>query len=139
GSFVLHSLSMVSGYDHALGMEGPERVQLRGFTLAGLLAAMLCVRLAGCFGAVDKKTRLNRLLIVVWSVLFVLASWKHGFLRADAPHVWKFLSFATIVALLVGTGSLSSTSHFGFGVHPLGCSAAPDTLKGGHQTPRPWQ
>ena len=35
-----------------------------------------------------------------------------------------------------------SSSQFGFGVHPLGCSAAQDTLKGGHQTRRqlhlPW-
>src|SRR5437016_2808169 len=30
-----------------------------------------------------------------------------------------------------------TSSHFVFGVHPLGCSAAQDTLKGGRQTPRP--
>src|SRR5258708_3873147 len=39
-------------------------------------------------------------------------------------------------ALLNRTASfVNSSSHFVFGVHPLGCSPAQDTLKGGHQTP----
>jgi hypothetical protein len=102
GSFVTNGLSMVSGYDHALGIGDPERVQSRTFAIAALVAALLCVELARAFRTTDRPSRLSRLIAVAWVGLFAFASWKHGIVRADVMHLWEFFSFVTLVALTAG-------------------------------------
>src|SRR5262249_44125369 len=66
GSFFVNGLSMVSGYDHALGMEGPERVQSRGFAIAAIFGVLLCVQLVRSFQMTGRASRRSRLMPVAW-------------------------------------------------------------------------
>jgi len=53
GGFIVNSIAMIHGYDHALGFEEPEGVGWRGFTVAILLVLMFALWLARCCGFLE--------------------------------------------------------------------------------------
>jgi hypothetical protein len=102
GSFFTHAVSTVQSYNQALGLEGLPALRLIAFLLTIALLCLIGVRCMIAFRD-DPHPPLRQALLFLWLFLFVLASWKHGFIRLDGFHASLFLGLALVFALSTET------------------------------------
>jgi hypothetical protein len=99
GSYFVNALTIVQGYNQAMGWEGLSQVVQRGILVVVAGIAMVFIRSwTACEGR-DKRVMCRRGLLFAWlsSLLFLL--WKHGFVRGDSYHVVYFFGFLPLLAL----------------------------------------
>lgn len=99
-AYMGRGLEVVQGYNGALGMEG--LLGARAFGLIALLLATAALVVQVRRAAHDSKIGVGgQLLLLAWGLLFLLTSWKHGFVRADVTHVGVFLAFVPLFVLVL--------------------------------------
>src|SRR5207247_536672 len=68
GAFIRNAAAMVSGYEHALGIEEPERVLGRGVAVALLLFAIALLRLMPIWRR--GRSGLGKIMFLAWALFF---------------------------------------------------------------------
>ena len=99
GPFVVNALSLVQGYNHALGYGGPPQLVRHSIVL--LLAGMVtvAVRAWNAFEGEGRCVVWRRGLFLAWACALLFLAWKHGFVRADCGHMVHFLGFVPLIML----------------------------------------
>jgi lysophospholipase L1-like esterase len=108
GAFVVNSLTVIQGYNAALGMEGLQTVMWAGMIIILLSVVVLVLRSVTAFDTKQRHVLWRRLFLLAFVALIASASWKHGFVRGDAYHV--VLCLGLVPVLLLGLETLSPGS-----------------------------
>ncbi len=95
----LNALSIVGGYNQAMGWDGLPFSLPGGLVVMTLSVAMVIFRSLGAFPLQDKQRLLCRLSLLAWLLALLFLDWKHGFVRGDIWHVAYFFGFVPVVAL----------------------------------------
>lgn len=101
GVFFARSLTIIRGYDQAVGLDGLQTLRMRGLLTLALAMGSVLLTAATVFDAKVKRWRLRRGVLGLWFCSLLFMVWKHGFVRADLYHMGYFFGFAPILALAV--------------------------------------
>jgi hypothetical protein len=96
---LLNAISIVQGYNQAMGWDVLPLVIQGGCVVMVLALPMLLIRAATAFGAEEKNYRTCRILLGAWLCCLLYLDWKHGFVRGDIWHVAYFFGFVPVLAL----------------------------------------
>lgn len=97
-AFVYATASFSSGYNEAMTAFEPRRVQIAGFiVLFGGSLPILWKTLRCICKIYTDVPKIGRQLFLSATEFFILfVAWKHGFVRADAPHVLIFFQYVLV-------------------------------------------